>query len=176
MNKRTATRLRRCAGIWGLVVPGLILAVLVTACGGVKGGASTSGAAASARAEASSSAGQAAKTQASALAAACKPAGGFNALEPGVPGAAAARKTFETCEKIPEDKVFSLGVCLVTAYSRAPARGPSGSAAETARQTDLADADGACVQVAKGLQPAASPPASRVPATFTAVPSASTTS
>jgi hypothetical protein len=144
---------------------GLAAAALVAGCHGstgtgAAGGASSADAAASsARALASSSAGAAAKTQAEAVADDCKPAAGFDALEPGVPGAAAARKTFDKCEKIPEAAVFNLGVCLVRAYTHAPAKGTQGSAAETARQTYLATAEGGCVQTAKGHKPAAAPTA-----------------
>jgi hypothetical protein len=162
---------RRLAGVIILIA----VALLATACGGkhAAAGASASAAGASARAEVSSSAGQAAKTQAEAIADDCKPAGtaGFNALEPGVPGAAAARKTFESCEKIPKAKVFALGICLGKAYSHAPAKGASGSAAEIARQAYLAGAEGACVQAAKGRKSA---PASVPTAAKAATPSAST--
>ena len=158
MSTHLTTRLRNAAGTIVPVVAGLGLALLVVACGPGSAPGTSSAAAASARAEASSSAGQAAKAQAISIADDCKPAGGFDTLEPGVPGAAAARKTFEGCEKIPESKVFGLGVCLARAYSHAPAKGAQGSAAETARQGYLADAEGACVQTAKGHPAAGSSP------------------
>lgn len=166
MKTPIATRLRRLAGVIGPIAAGLLITLLVAACGGnhAATGASASAAGASARAEVSSSAGQAAKSQALAVADDCKPAGagGFNALEPGVPGASAARKTFEKCEKIPKSALFTLGICLTKAYSHAPAKGAQGSAAETARQAYLADAEGACVQTAKG-HPAATATATTTP-------------
>jgi hypothetical protein len=170
MNNHLTARLRRFPAVIAPAAAGLIAGVLVAACGPghavASAGASAAGA--SARAEASSAAGQAAKAQAISVADDCKPAGtGFDALEPGVPGAPAARKTFESCEKIPRSALFALGVCLTRAYSHAPAKGAQASPAETARQAYLAGAEGACVQAAKGRQPAGSPSAAASTATFT---------
>jgi len=159
-------RWRRVSPALGPVIIGVPAALAIVACQSGSSGtpaatgaaaSSASAAAASARAIASSSAGAAAKSQAVGLADDCKPAGGFDVLEPGVPGADAARKTFESCESIPKSKLFALGLCLVRAYSHAPAKAAEGTPEETTRQAYLADDDGACVQTAKGHKPVTPP-------------------
>jgi hypothetical protein len=133
----------------------LIAAALIAAgCGaansGTAGHPAASSASARAHAEATSSGGQAAKKQAAALADACRPAGGWNDMYPGVPGAKAARKAFIKCEKIPRTKVFAWGVCLGKAYSHAPKGGAPGTPPEDARQSFLAAAFGVCTKAARG--------------------------
>jgi hypothetical protein len=118
-------------------------------------GAAASSAAAAASALKTSAAGKNAEAEAAQLADACKAqlgSQGYNAMAPGVPGAKAARKAFYGCEKIPRAKVFAWGLCLVRAYTSAPAKGPQGSAAEQARQLALTEGAGTCTATAKGIK------------------------
>ena len=111
--------------------------------------AAASSARAAGHAEASSSGGQAIKKSAAQVADACRPAGGWNDMYPGVTGAAAARHAFITCEKIPRSQVFAWGVCAGKAYSDAPKGAAPGTPAENTRQGFLATAFGQCTQTAR---------------------------
>jgi hypothetical protein len=112
--------------------------------------AAASSARAAERAEATSSGGQAVKKTATQIADACKPARGWQAMYPGVPGARGARKAFIACEKIPRGQAFAWGLCIGKGYAHAPKGGPAGTPPENARQTFLAKAIGSCTKTARG--------------------------
>jgi hypothetical protein len=138
----------------------LVLAAALAALAGCKGSsaaadhptaaAAASSAQAAGHAEATSSGGQAIKGQAAAIAGRCKPAAGWQAMYPGVPGAHDARKTFIRCEKIPRGQVVAWGICVGKAYAGAPKGGPVGTPAENQRQTYLAGHVGTCTKNAQG--------------------------
>lgn len=126
--------------------------ILLAGCGGRHHGpaaAAASSGRAAAHAEVTSAGGLAAQRAAARIAGQCKPPGGWNDLYPGVTGAAPARAAFIRCEKIPRGQVFAWGICIGKAYSRAPAGGDSGTAAEDKRQTYLAGRFGTCTEAAR---------------------------
>ena len=103
-------------------------------------------------AEANSQGGRAIESAAQQVAAACKPVlgkQGYQAMIPGQPGAANARKAFGACEKIPKGQLPLLAFCAAGAWHAAPPTGAVGTPAENSRQEFLAEAVGRCVQNAR---------------------------